>query len=39
VLDGVQLRAIIGDYRVTPYSHAIDRTLRWMTGGVDVEAA
>jgi nucleoside-diphosphate-sugar epimerase len=39
VLDGVQLRAIIGDYRVTPYSLAIDRTLRWMTGGTDVEEA
>jgi nucleoside-diphosphate-sugar epimerase len=38
-MDGSNLRKLIGDYRVTPYSHAIDRTLRWMTGGVDVEAA
>jgi nucleoside-diphosphate-sugar epimerase len=39
VLDGSALRKVIGDYRVTPYSQAIDRTLRWMTGGVDAEAA
>jgi nucleoside-diphosphate-sugar epimerase len=39
VLDGSAVRKLLGDYRVTPYSNGIDRTLRWMTGGVDAEAA
>jgi nucleoside-diphosphate-sugar epimerase len=39
VLDGSALRKVIGEYRVTPYSLAVDRTLRWMTGGVDAEVA
>jgi nucleoside-diphosphate-sugar epimerase len=39
VLDGGAIRKLVGDYRATPYSNAIDRTLRWMTGGVDAEAA
>lgn len=39
VLDGASIRRLVGDYRATPYSNAIDRTLRWMTGGVDAEAA
>jgi nucleoside-diphosphate-sugar epimerase len=32
-MDGAAIRKLIGEYRVTPYSQAVDRTLRWMTGG------
>jgi nucleoside-diphosphate-sugar epimerase len=39
VMDGGALRRVIGDYHFTPYSQAIDRTLRWMTGGQVAEVA
>jgi nucleoside-diphosphate-sugar epimerase len=38
-MDGAAAKSLIGDYHKTPYPQAIDRTVRWMTGNVELVAA
>jgi nucleoside-diphosphate-sugar epimerase len=37
--DPTAAAALIGPHHTTPYAQAIDRTIRWMTGGTDIVAA